>query len=136
MVWDPHHITYIDILEKIQQRAASLRWMTRCYNRYSSVSVILSSLNWLSIAQHYEVSRLSLFHKIMHDTSVLSLPSYYQATQRFICNHHPLHLMQPSTNKTACQYSYHPTTIYIYKIGISCQHLLLKSTIMRHFKLN
>ena len=99
------------MLEKIQQRAA--RWMTGCYNRYSSVSVILSSLKWLSTAQHYEVSRLSLFHKIMHDTSLLSLPSYYQATQRFICNHHPLHLMQPPTNKTACQYSYHPTTIYI-----------------------
>ena len=97
------------MLEKIQRRIA--RWVSGCYDRYSSVSAIIASLKWPSLAQHRKVSRLSLFHKIMYDISVLSLPSYYQATQRFTHHHHSLHLIQPQTNTAAYQYSYYPRTI-------------------------
>ena len=65
----------------------------------------------------------------MYDISVLSLTSYYQATQRFTCHHHPLHLIQSQTNNAAFQYSY-PRTIKDWN------HLPINLTVMKYFKLN
>ena len=35
VVWDPHLNVYINMLEKIQRRAAG--WIAECYDRYSTV---------------------------------------------------------------------------------------------------
>ena len=48
VVWDSHLNVYINMLEKIQRRAA--RRMTGCYDRYSSVTTMLSSLKWPTLA--------------------------------------------------------------------------------------
>ena len=65
VVWDPHHVVYVNMFEKIQQRVA--RWVTGCFDQYSSVSTMLSTLKWPPLAKHQEISRLSLFHKIMYN---------------------------------------------------------------------
>ena len=98
----PHYV-YSYMLENIQRRAAW--WASGCYDRCSSVSDIIASLKWPSLAQHHKVTRLILFHNIMYDISVLSLPLYYLATQRFLRHQHPLHLTQSQTNTAAYQYS-------------------------------
>ena len=41
-VWDPHLDVYINMLEKIQRRAA--KWIIGCYDRYSSVTAMLNGL--------------------------------------------------------------------------------------------
>ena len=48
MVWDQHLNVYVDMLEKIQRRAA--RWIIGCYDRYSSVIMMLASLKWPTLA--------------------------------------------------------------------------------------
>ena len=42
-MWDMH--VYMNVLEKILKRAA--RWITGCYDRYSSVTNMLTYLNGL-----------------------------------------------------------------------------------------
>jgi len=50
VVWDPHFNVFINMPEKIQIRAASLRWTVGCYDRYSSVTTGLASLKWPTLA--------------------------------------------------------------------------------------
>jgi len=75
------------MLEKIQRRAA--RWVAGCFDKHSSVPTILCSLGWPAFAQRRKISQLSLFHKIIYNSSVLSLPSYYLKTERSTLHHHP-----------------------------------------------
>ena len=65
---------WLNMLEKIQRRAA--RWITGCYDRYSSVTTILTLLKWPTLALRRKIARLNLFY------SILVLPSYYQYNQR------------------------------------------------------
>ena len=58
-VWDPHLNVYINMLEKIQKRAP--RWVTGCYDRYSSVTTMLASLQWPTLAQRRKIARLHEF---------------------------------------------------------------------------
>ena len=46
-VWDPHTLTNINILEMVQRRAA--RFVVNDHNRDSSVSNIISKLEWPSL---------------------------------------------------------------------------------------
>ena len=92
VVWDPHLNVYISMLEKIQRRAA--RWVKGCYDRYSSVTTMLASLKWPTLAQRRKIARLKLFYKIINTRS-----------------HHHLHLIQRQTNTTAYQQSFFPRTI-------------------------
>ena len=46
-VWDPYQMNDIQALEKIQCRA--FLWVIKDYDRYSSVSAMLHSLNWPSL---------------------------------------------------------------------------------------
>ena len=109
VVWDPYHISYSNMLEKIQRRAA--RWVTGCFDKYSSVSTILCSLGWPTLPQHWKISRLSLFHKIIYNSSVLLLLSYYLKTERSTRHHHPFHFIQPHTNTSAYQHSFFSQSI-------------------------
>ena len=109
VVGDPHLNVYISMLEKIQRRAA--RWVKGCYDRYSSVTTMLASLKWPTLAQRRKIARLKLFYKIMYDSSALILPPYYQYTCRNTRSHHHLHLIQRQTNTTAYQQSFFPRTI-------------------------
>ena len=95
VVWDPHLNVYINML----RRAA--RWVTGCYGRYSSVTTMLASLKWPTLAQRRKIARLKLFYKIMYNSSALILPPYYQYTQRNTRRHHHLDLIQRQTNTTA-----------------------------------
>ena len=131
VVWDPHLNVYISMLEKIQRRAA--RWVKGCYDRYSSVTTMLASLKWPTLAQRRKIARLKLFYKIMYNSSTLILPPYYQYTCRNTCSHHHLHLIQQQTNTMAYQQSFFPRTIKDWNIY---QQTLLKYTILALFKLN
>ena len=107
VVWDPHLNVYISMLER---RAA--RWVKGCYDRYSSVTTMLASLKWPTLAQRRKIARLKLLYKIMYNSSELILPPYYQYTCRNTRSHHHLHLIQRQTNtSTAYQQSFFPRTI-------------------------
>ena len=53
-----------------------------------------------------KISRLSFFHKIMHNLSPVALPSHFESTNRFTCNHHPLHIIIPWPHSSTSAYQY------------------------------
>ena len=61
-VWDPHCLSHISILEKIQRRAAI--WAVSNYSYRSSVNAMLYHLNWPPLAQRRKQFRLNLFIKL------------------------------------------------------------------------
>ena len=108
-VWDPHYLTHIAMLEKIQRRAA--RWTVSNYNYLSSVSTMLHNLNWPTLSQRRRHHRLNLFYQTIYNLTGLSLPEYYQPTSCYTRHHHLLHLIIPPFNTTAHMSSFFPNTI-------------------------
>ena len=61
-VWDPHKIINIQALEKVQRRAA--RWVLSDYGRQSSVTRMLTQLNWPTLQHRRFTSRIVFFIKL------------------------------------------------------------------------
>ena len=71
-IWDPYYDTDIYKLEKIQRRAA--RWILSEYSRTTSVTSLLSGLNIPTLQQRRQLSRLTLFYKIINNALPISIP--------------------------------------------------------------
>ena len=61
-IWDPYPKKHIDLLEKVQREAARLVFSD--YKYTTSVTRLLSDLNWKPLADRRQNQRLTLFHKI------------------------------------------------------------------------
>ena len=61
-IWDPYLKKDIDLLEKVQRKAA--RWVFLDYKYTTSVTRLLKDLNWKPKADRRQNQRLALFHKI------------------------------------------------------------------------
>ena len=85
--WDPHLLKDIYSIDQIQRRAA--RWVLQNYNRYSSVTSMQQQLNWSTLQQRRQRSRLVLFYKAMQNTITLEIPHYYTTAHR-PTRHHSL----------------------------------------------
>ena len=76
-VWDPYEDKYIQLLEKIQRRAA--QWVLSDYRRQSSVTAMLTQLGWPTLLNRL-TSRLTFLYKIIHGDLPLNVPQYYLKT--------------------------------------------------------
>ena len=103
-VWDPHYQIDIQLLEKIQRRAA--RWVLHDYSRYSSVTSMLQHLNWPTLETRRKISRLQILYKALHDSIALPIPSYYQSKLRSTRHHHPKYFIVPYSATTCHQSSF------------------------------
>ena len=61
-VWDPHMQDFITKLESVQRRGA--RFVSNDYRWTSSVSKMLTKLNWNPLEHRRRASRLTMLHKI------------------------------------------------------------------------
>jgi len=116
-VWDPYYNTDIYKLEKVQRRAA--RWIVTDYSR-NSVTLFLSSLGIPTLQQRRQISRLTLFYKIINDTLPIFIPSHYQKTQSCTRRYHPNHFILPQATLN----TYSTSLVFILeplKTGMSCQ---------------
>ena len=78
--WDPYTARDITQLEKVQRRAA--RFAKSDFQRTTSVTQLLTELDWSQLADRRRVARLSMFFKAVHGlvaipTDKLLLPSRY-----------------------------------------------------------
>ena len=81
VVWDPYVETQIHALEMVQRRAA--RFVTRRYRNTSSVTEMLTDLNWPTLESRRKRARLCFLRKILHRTvSVKILPAPAPVRQR------------------------------------------------------
>ena len=112
-VWDPYFDKDINALEMLQRRAT--QWVTLNYDRQSGISIssTLEDLQWPSLSQRRQTSRIKLFYKAVHHTSALKIPDYYdqgtlvQSTgsyHRYTSQHHFI-------NANSYKFSYFPRTI-------------------------
>ena len=72
VAWSPHTNKGIDCVESVQHRAA--RFVNSDYSRYSSVSSMLTDLNWPSLQSRRRICELGMFYKIHRGQVKISLP--------------------------------------------------------------
>ena len=67
-VWDPHTKKDIGKIEKVQKRAA--RFVLRRFRNTSSVSDMISTLDWPTLKERRRVARLAMLFKFQHDLAI------------------------------------------------------------------
>ena len=71
-VWSPYTKSNINKLESVQRRA--VRYVMSDFNRYSSVSDMLSVLQWDSLKKRRDTQSLCVLYKILNGLIDVSLP--------------------------------------------------------------
>jgi len=105
--WDPHTRKNIDKLEQVQRYAA--RYITIKFSRTASVTKILQDLNWPSLQQRRQQTRLTMY-KVSNqlvDTDSFCCFSMAQSNTRG----HSARILQPSCNFAVYPNSFFPQTI-------------------------
>ena len=81
VAWSPHTKKGIDGIESVQRRAA--RFVNNDYSRYSSVSSMLTDLNWPSLQLRHRICDLGMFYQIRRGQvnisfryDLISVPAY------------------------------------------------------------
>ena len=64
-IWDPHTQHAINMLEAVQRRAA--RFVMRRYHNTSSVSDMITELQWPPLEDRRRIARMSMMYKIHHN---------------------------------------------------------------------
>ena len=111
-VWDPYTTTNIDAVEKVQRKAA--RFCCNNYNRHDSVTDMLHTLKWDSLAQRRKASRLATFHRIYHhdQEALLDLSALVQrAPIANLRNQNSFRVNSITCKKNVGHYSFIPRTI-------------------------
>ena len=96
-------------IEKIQRRAA--RWFINDYSRYSSVKSMLQQLQWPTLEERRNKSRLSLLYKAKNNLIALEIPSYYQQRHDETRLHHQSSYILPYIRTSSHINSFYPKTI-------------------------
>ena len=71
--WDPYYTKDINVLERVQRRAA--RFVTNNYSYDASVTEMLKTLQWSSLQECRRAHRLTCLYKIHHNE--LDIPKTY-----------------------------------------------------------
>ena len=109
VVWDPHTQKGIRQLEAVQRRAA--RFVQGDYGRHSSVTAMISNLQWDSLQARRRQARLVMMYKILHRSVAIPADHILTVnTSRTRSSHH-LKLHHLATNSTAYKQSFFPRTI-------------------------
>ena len=109
-VWDPHKQVEIDLLEKTQRRAA--RFVTNRHRNTSSVTDMLSSLQWPTLRERRRQTRLTLMYKVLNEeTKVQNNLEAAVARERRSRTHCRQLRRAPVTKKQYRDQSFFPATI-------------------------
>jgi hypothetical protein len=108
-VWSPYTGTLIDQIESVQRRAA--RWVKNDFGRMSSVTDMLTSLQWRRLDLRRIDQRLFMFHKILHDRMAIPFPKYIIPLTRSSRTSHRHAFQQVQTKTDYYKYSFFPRTI-------------------------
>ena len=126
--WDPHTQTNIDRLERIQRRAA--RFVLNNYNYppspNSSVTTMLSNLQWHPLHTRRTITRLTLFHRIVYQT--VCIPNHFLTlAYRNTRANHPYKYLHLPCRINQYKYSFFPRTIVEWN-KLPCTIVTLPST--------
>ena len=111
-VWDPYTKLNIDKIEMVQRRAA--RFATNRYHNTSSVTNMLSTLQWRSLADRRVDARLCLMFKIVHGLVEIPHQKYLIPFTRSSRIHHNLAFQIPHSKADYHLFSFFPRTIRVW----------------------
>ena len=80
-VWDPYRQEQIASIEAVQRRVA--RFIKRDYNRTSSVTEMLQSLDLDLLEDRRKAHRLNIFYLAVNNSIALSIPNYFLPKQYY-----------------------------------------------------
>ena len=110
VVWSPWQQFHIDNIEKVQRRSA--RYVLNDYRFDSSVTAMISNLNWESLEDRRNKASLHTFYKMFNNLSMIPFTQYVQLSNatntRFS---HPFKLIPMSSKKNPLKYSFLSRTI-------------------------
>ena len=109
-VWDPHSQNLVHQIEMVQRRAA--RFCLRRYHNTSSVEGMLRELQWTSLQQRREDSRLVMMYKIHNSLAHIAAQDYIvpvlqQSTRSLHCESY----LVPRSRTESHRQSFFPRTV-------------------------
>ena len=107
VAWSPHTKKGIDCIEAVQRRAA--RFVNNDYSRHSSVSSMLTDLNWPSLQSRRRMYDLGMFYKIHRGQVNISVP--YELTSVPAYGRHDFKIRLPSSSVDAYKHSFYVRSI-------------------------
>ena len=128
-VWDPHLSKDIQAIEMVQRIAA--RYVNSKYDWESSVTSMLSELQWPALNIRRHISRFTILCQGFHNLISLEIPTYITTTTttHFTRFQHPFHLniLTARTNhyhnsyfiKTFCDWNLLPISAKVSKLVLS-----------------
>ncbi|XP_072030575.1 uncharacterized protein [Amphiura filiformis] len=105
--WAPHHKSDINKLESVQRRAA--RFVMRDYHRTSSVSNMLRQLNWPTLQQRRDTSKLVMLYKSYY--GLVDIPPCHLVLLSSRTRGHNLRFVIPRASILVYQHAFFPSTI-------------------------
>ncbi len=108
-VWSPHTDTNVHQIESIQRRAA--RWVKHDYSRTSSVTNMLTSLEWRRLDLRRIDQRLIQFYKITNSLVAIPVPAHINLNQRSCRSSNNLAYRTIHSSSDYYKYSFYPRTI-------------------------
>ena len=109
VVWDPYTKTNINKVEMVQRRAA--RWTLNRYHNTSSVTDMLSHLEWPTLTKRREEARLIVMYKLVHVLVATNICLYTTPSQRSTRSTHPYSFIRIPSQTDAYRMSYFPRTV-------------------------
>ena len=106
-VWDPSTEKNIKSVKNVQRQAA--RFVKSDYRRRSSVTTMLESLNWVSLASRRAEAKLVMLYRITNNLVDVTTSALTAAPTRTRGNIH--RYLQPFTRIEAYKHSFFPSTI-------------------------
>ena len=118
-VWDPHTSDSISKIEMVQRRSA--RYVCSRYHNTSSVSDMLNTLNWPTLAERRLRTRLVMMYKITHQLVAISSSTILIPSDSRTRKHHSLTYRHIFTSKDSYRFSIfhiqsHNGTFYQYQL--------------------
>ena len=112
VVWDPLTKTHIHQLEKVQRRAA--HFVEGDYKKTSSVSDIITKLQWSSLEERRRVAKASMIYKIINGQIEISTSQLHPLPSATRTRGHQQRLRVPFSRTKNHQQSFFPSATRIW----------------------
>ena len=110
-IWDPHHQCDIDLLEKIQRRAA--RFVTNNHDRQTNCNDLLKDLGWAPLRERRAKSKVTMLFKARNNLLCIPLNHLKEnknRTRAASCGDYAIQ----ASKTTAHLHSFYPSTVRLW----------------------
>lgn len=112
VIWDPVTQSNINQLEMVQRRAA--RFVTGDYKTTSSVTSMLSQLNWDTLQERRRIAKVIMLYRIVNNLIEIPTTHLIPRGATVITRGHDIRFLVPFSRTKGHQQSFFPSTIRLW----------------------